>query len=259
MAAGEGRIDQALGEGSPFPSVWPEAPPELTAPQLVALSARILARAGHALDVAGHITLMRDDETMWTTPYGKWWHELTASDILLVDANGTVLEGPWDVTPAIFIHTEIHRVRPDAKVVIHNHPEWSTLLATMHRLPQITDQQACMFEGEMVLHDDFAGGVDTAESGASLAERVAEASVVVLAHEGIIVMGSTVQEATYKFETFERTCRLNARAWMTGQEPVEVPQDKRARLKAMLLRYSTTFYWNGVVRQELAADPRVLD
>lgn len=254
----EGRIDSALGEGSTFPSVWPEEPPELSEPQKVALSARILAAAGHALDVAGHITVMREDDTMWTTPYGKWWHELTAADILVVDQEGDVLEGPWDVTPAIFIHTEIHRARPDARVIIHNHPHWSTLLATMHLLPEITDQQACMFHEEVVLHDDFAGGVDTADSGGALADAIGDASVVVLAHEGVLVLAETVEEATYKLETFERMCRLNVEAWMTGHKPIPVPEDKRARLKSMLLRYSTRFYWNGVVRQQLTTDPSVL-
>lgn len=255
---GQGRIDAALGEGSTFPSVWPEEPPELTEQQKIALSARILARAGHALDVAGHITVMRDDSTMWATPYGKWWYELTAGDILVVDDDGDVVEGRWDVTPAIFIHTEIHRNRPDARVVIHNHPHWSTLLATMHLLPEITDQQACMFDGEVVLHNDFAGGVDTADSGQQLAEAIGDASVVILAHEGLLVFAPTVEEATYKFETFERMCRLNVEAWMTGREPIPVPPDRRKRLKEMLLRYSTRFYWNGAVRRVLAEEPEVL-
>lgn len=253
-----GRIDSALGEGSTFPAVWPEEPPELTEQQRIALSARILARAGHALDVAGHITVMRDEETMWATPYGKWWHELAASDVLVVDDAGDVREGPWDVTPAIFIHTELHRSRPDAKVVIHNHPHWSTLLATMHVLPEITDQQACMFDGEVALHDEFAGGVDDADSGRALAESIGDASVVILAHEGVLVVAPTVEEATYKLDTFERMCRLNVEAWMTGREPIPVPQDKRKRLKEMLLRYSTRYYWNGEVRRVLAETPEVL-
>ncbi len=253
-----GKIDEALGEGSTFPKVWPDPLPELTVPQQMAVSARVLARAGMALDVAGHISVMRDDETMWATPYGKWWYEIQASDILVVGFDGEVREGKWDVTPAIFIHTEIHRNRPDARVVVHNHPYWATLAATMHLVPEITDQQACMFDGEIVLHDDFAGGVDDADSGQELAEVAGDASVVLLAHEGVLVFAPEVAEATYKFETFERMCKLNLEAMMAGRPGIPVPADKRKRLKEMLLRYSTQFYWNGTVRKLLAEEPEVL-
>lgn len=257
---GTGRIDQALGADGSFPRVWPDPPPDLTVPEKMALSARILAHAGLALDVAGHITVTRDDgETMWATPYGKWWWELSASDMLVVDYDGNVVEGRWDVTPAIFIHTEVHRNRPDAKVVIHNHPYYSTLLATMKLLPEITDQQACMFDGEMVLFDEYAGGVDTADSGQRLAEAIGGGSAVILAHEGLLVFGGSVEETTYKFDTFERTARLNVDAMQTGHKPEVVPADRRERLKGMLLRYSTQFYWNGWVRKLLATEPDVLD
>jgi ribulose-5-phosphate 4-epimerase/fuculose-1-phosphate aldolase len=255
-----GRIDQALGDEGSFPSVWPDPPPSMTPQQRIAASARILDRAGLALDVAGHITEVRDDgETMWATPYGKWWNELRGSDTLVVDYDGNVVDGKWDVTPAIFLHTEIHKYRPDARVVIHNHPYYSTLLATMRLVPEITDQQACMFDGEVVLHDEYAGGVDSAGSGQELADAIGGASVVLLAHEGSLVMGSTIEEATYKFEMFERTCRLNYDALATGRALRTVPEERRARLKQMLLRYSTRFYWNGAVRTLLAEEPDVLD
>ena len=43
-------------------------------------------------------------------------------------ADGEVLDGPWDVTPAVYIHTELHRVRPDATLIVHGHPYSATPL-----------------------------------------------------------------------------------------------------------------------------------
>jgi len=254
----EGRIAQALS-GSGFPSVWPRPLPDLTPQQRIAVSARVLAAADCALDVAGHITQVRDDGTMWSTPYGLWWWELTASDQLVVDDRGDVLDGHWDVTPAIFIHTEIHRARPDAKVIIHNHPHHATLLATLKQMPEITDQQSCMFDGEVALFDEYTGGIDSAAGGQALADAIGDATVVMLANHGLLVMGETVEEATYKFVTFERMCRLNHEAWASGRAPTVIPPDRRSQLKAMLLRYSTTYYFNGAARRVLADTPDVLD
>ena len=100
---------------------------------------------------------------MWCTPYGLWWREVSASDIIVLSPTGEVLEGNWDVTPAIYIHTEIHKARPDAEVIIHNHPYYGSLLSTMHIEPKIIDQQACMFDGDIALFDEYTGGVDDAE------------------------------------------------------------------------------------------------
>jgi ribulose-5-phosphate 4-epimerase/fuculose-1-phosphate aldolase len=255
----EGRISAVLSGDAAFPSVWPDPLPNLSPQQRIALSARILAGADCALDVAGHITEVRDDATMWSTPYGKWWWELTASDQLVVDDRGTVVEGRWDVTPAIFIHTEIHRTRPDARVIIHNHPHYATLLATMKLVPEITDQQACMFDGEVALFDEYTGGIDSARGGQELADAIGDATVVLLANHGLLVMAETVEEATYKFVTFERSCRLNYEAMAAGRPGTIVPPDHRKQLKEMLLRYSTTYYFNGAARKVLADTPEVLD
>jgi ribulose-5-phosphate 4-epimerase/fuculose-1-phosphate aldolase len=213
-----------------------------------------------ALDVAGHITQVRPDgASMWSTPYGKWWFEQSASDVLAVGYNARVIEGPWDVTPAIFIHTEIHRMRPDAAVIIHNHPHYATLLATLQVLPQITDQQAIIFDGDMTLFDEFTGGIDSAESGTYLAQAIGDANVVLLANHGLLVLAATIEEAAYRFVTFERCCQLNYEAMTSGQKATVVPEHQRRAMKPAMLRSNHVFYWNGEVRRLLAHQPEVLD
>jgi ribulose-5-phosphate 4-epimerase/fuculose-1-phosphate aldolase len=257
-----GRIGQALTQSVPFPSAMPGLPQELTIEQKIACAARILAFEKCTLNVAGHITVVNDDTTdMLVNGYGTWWEELTAGDICTLNEDGDVIAGRWDVTPAIAIHTELHRARPDAKVIIHNHPHYATLLATMHLLPEITDQQACMFDDEMVLMDEYTGGVDNEDDGRYLAGIVGPtATVAVLANHGILVMGRTIEEATYKMTTFERTCRLNYEAMLTGKGAVPVPKEQRGPLKPMLLSPNLTvkYYWDGAVRQLLRREPDVL-
>lgn len=258
-----GRIEQALTQSVPFPRAMPGLPRELTIQQKMACAARVLAFEKCTLNVAGHITVVKEGSTdLWVNGYGTWWEELSASDICTINADGYVTDGPWDVTPAIAIHTELHRSRPDAKVVIHNHPHYATLLATMHLLPEITDQQASMFDGEMVLFDEYTGGVDNEEAGRYLADAIGPtASVIVLANHGVIVTGGSVEEATYKLTTFERTCMLNYQAMVTGKGAVPVPPDLRLALKPMLLsdRMTVRYYWDGAVRQLLRREPDVLD
>jgi hypothetical protein len=105
------------------PSVVPPIGVELSNEQALAVAFRHLAAIGFPENMAGHITWQLDGQTdMFVNPWGLWWQELTASDICVVDSDARVVRGRWDVTPAIHIHTELHRVRDDARVVIHNHP-----------------------------------------------------------------------------------------------------------------------------------------
>ncbi|WP_420620265.1 class II aldolase/adducin family protein [Candidatus Poriferisocius sp.] len=259
-----GKLDEAIAGQSGFPRVMPGLDQPLTVPQKIACAARILDAEGYALDVAGHITVVRDDAddgSMWCTPYGLWWNEVTASDILMIDADGEVLEGRWDVTPAVFIHTEMHRARPDARVVIHNHPYYGSLLSTMHKLPEITDQQACMFDGDIALFGTYTGGVDNAAGGQEMADAVGSATAVILANHGVLIAGETTEQAVYRASNFERVCRLNYDAMQAGQIPVPVPPDQRPTLKAAVNSHHMTvrYFWEGAVRRLLREAPEVLN
>ena len=79
---------------------------ELTPKQEVALMCRVLFREGYNDHIAGHITLRQDDGTMLVNPWELAWDEVCASDILTIDPDGKVLDGRWNVTPAIATSNE---------------------------------------------------------------------------------------------------------------------------------------------------------
>mgnify|MGYP000502942717 CR=1 FL=1 len=129
------------GLGVWAPSVMPPIGVDLSDEQQMAVAFRHLASIGFAENMAGHITWQPDGRSdMYVNPWGLWWQELTASDICVVDEDARVVRGRWDVTPAIHIHTEIHRHRPDARVVIHNHPYYVSLIAALGTLPELVHQ-----------------------------------------------------------------------------------------------------------------------
>lgn len=183
---------------------------------------------------------------------------MTSEDILVVGGDGNVLEGKWDVTPAIAIHTELHRSRPNAKVVIHNHPYYGSLLSAMHEVPEIADQQACMFDGDIVLFKEYTGGIDNPADGQHLADRIGNATAIILANHGVLIVGETVQQATYRAVTFERTCRIHYDALAVGRAPKPVPTSTRNMLKRSLNTISVDNFWRGEVRRLLRAEPEVL-
>jgi len=231
---------------------------DLTPPQALACALRILAAEGWRENLSGHITWATPDGGTWVNPWGIWWEEVRASQIVRLDAHGTVVEGEWDVTPAVFQHSELHRTREDAAVIVHNHPYAATLLATMCELPRIVYQNAAIFDGELALVDEY-GAIEDAAGGQWLADRVGKASGVLLAHHGAIVTAPTIESACYKAVTFERMCRFTYDILRTGRVPVELAPEDRASMKLALTQNAPLAYWHGAVRKLLAREPEVLE
>lgn len=242
------------------PRVVPGIGRDLSDEQKLACAFRILARDGFAENISGHITWQRaGDERMLINPWGLWWRELKASDICAVAPDGEVVTGPWDVTPAYHIHTELHRRRADARVVIHNHPYHVCVLAAVGRLPDLVHQSGTVYVGDLGFVSEYAGEVDSPELGAALAEQIGDASVVILANHGVIVTGPTLEEATFRAATLDRACRMTYDLLLLGEQSLSIPPSVVKGMKASILERGSDVFFAGAVRQLLRDEPDVLD
>jgi ribulose-5-phosphate 4-epimerase/fuculose-1-phosphate aldolase len=231
---------------------------DLTEREQLACALRVLADLDYNENFTGHITwqLAGTDELI-VNPWGRWWNEVTASQLCRVTLDGTVLEGEF-VTEAIFIHTELHRVREDARVVIHNHPRYGTLLATLGLLPEISHQAACIFLDQLALVDEYRGAVADSGSGAQLAAEIGAATGVVMANHGVLVTGADMAEAMFRAIAFERMCQLTVEQLQIGLKPRPIARDIARPVQDWLLRNGVNAYWDGAVRQLLERYPGVL-
>ncbi len=134
--------------------------PELSPQAEVALLCRMLFREGYDDHLAGHITYRQPDGTLLVNPFALTWDEVKASDIMRIDMDGNVLDGPWSVTPAITLHVELHRARHDVGVAVHNHPRWGTIWADLCRVPPVYDQTGAMVADDPAIDSEYGGPVD---------------------------------------------------------------------------------------------------
>lgn len=242
------------------PSMVPPIGVDLTDEQQMAIAFRHLAAAGIAENMAGHITWQPDGRSdMYVNPWGLWWQELTASDICVVDENARVVRGRWDVTPAIHIHTELHRQRSDARVVVHNHPYYVSLIAALGTLPVLVHQTGALFLDDMYLIDKYDGEIDTPWRAAELAAQVGSANLIILANHGVVAMGRNIAEAVYRAVSIERVCRLAYDVMVTGRTPTQMNRGDMVGMQASLIERAADVYWAGAARMTIKADPTVLD
>jgi ribulose-5-phosphate 4-epimerase/fuculose-1-phosphate aldolase len=230
---------------------------DLTAAQELAIALRHLDDVGWCENMTGHITVQQGDHFV-VNPWGLWWAEVTTSDLLTIDADGTVVAGEWDVTPAVHLHTELHRKRADAAVGVHNHPPYASALAAIGELPDLVHQNSSILADELVLVTDYDGEVDQPTLGAELADRIGDASVALLVSHGVIVTAPTIEEAVYKSVLFERTCMLHWLVRAMDRAPVPIVSTHQKQLKASLIERAAPVYWHGVVRALVRDEPEVL-
>lgn len=259
MTRVEAPLEQAERRRSWAPRAMPPLGVDLDPRQALACALRYLGSTGFGENMAGHITVCDPDTgLLWVNPWGLWWEEVTASDILQVDMDGGVVQGPWDVTPAIHIHTEIHRRRPDAQVVVHNHPYAATVLAAIGRLPDALHQTGSLFCGDLVWVDEYDGEIDTPELGSVLAARIGDANAALLANHGVVVTGRTLAEAVYRSASIQRMCQLQLDVLQTQEAGRPLPVPVQEEMQQSLVGRAADVFWAGAVRQLVAAQPMVL-
>ena len=198
--------------------------------QRLAAGFRIFGRLGFDEGVAGHITA-RDPERsdcFWVNPFGMSFKQIRARDLILVDHNGTVVEGSWPVNQAAFaIHSQVHAARPDVVAAAHSHSLHGKAFASLHRPLRPLTQDSCIFFEDHGLYADYGGVANDVEEGKRIAAAVGEHKAAILANHGLITVGHTVDEAVFWFVTMERTCQAELLAMSAG-DPVPIP-DETAR------------------------------
>lgn len=246
-----------LAQLAPMPGRRPLLP-ELTAPQELALLARTLHREGYDDHIAGHITLAQPDGTFFVNPWELAWDELTASDIIRVDSTGRVIEGDWNVTPAIGLHLAVHQRRHDLKVVIHNHSRWGSVWSASGRIPPVYDQTSGHVDEDPQLYDEYAGTVDGATEAQAAADALGQGKWALLKNHGVFIVAGSVRQAHLRAITLEHRCRLAWHVEVLGEgQPISNPDS--LRVAQMSDPLGMPFLWEAMARREIRLDPSVLD
>jgi len=187
--------------------------------QMVAAGLRLFAKFGFDEGVAGHITARDPERTdhFWVNPFGEPFSELRASDLLLVNHHGTVVEGDLPVNAAAFaIHSQVHAARGDVVAAAHAHSLHGKALSALAQLLEPISLDACAFYEDHALFDDFTGAVLDIEEGKRIAHALGDCKAVILRNHGLLTVGRTVESAIWWFVTMERSCQAQLLAKAAG-------------------------------------------
>ena len=201
----------------------------------LACAFRWAARLNMHESIANHFSMAVSPEgnQFLINPYGRHFSRMRASDLLLVDARDdeTARRNKALDHTAWAIHGAMHRNAPQARCVMHLHPKYSTVLASLKDsgIPPI-DQNTMRFF-ERVAVDDGYDGFGLGDEAERMTRALGNKSVLIMGNHGVMVTGETVARTFDELYYFERAAETLVTALMTGRE-LRIASDQVARKTA---------------------------
>jgi ribulose-5-phosphate 4-epimerase/fuculose-1-phosphate aldolase len=181
----------------------------------LAASYRVLHHLGWTEFVTNHLTVRvpateSDGEPCYLiNPYGLHYGEVTATNLVKVDAAGGPVDGPSNaVNPAGFlIHSAIHRARQDAHCIMHTHTLSGMAVACKEAGLRHDNFYTAMLYGRVAYHA-FEGITTDDDEAPRLVESLGDKDVLILRNHGLLVTGADIPSAFQTLYALEQGCRV---------------------------------------------------
>ena len=181
---------------------------------------RRLAELGMANANGGNVSIRLADDKFLATPTGICLRDVTADDLVTVDAMGTKLHGPGKPTMEVKSHLSLYEQRPDLGAVIHCHPPGAIAWALASRLPPLEAFcEGYFLVGKVALIEPYQTPL---ELPAVIKKQANSANGFLLVNHGLMMGGADLRTALLRVEDYELLCRaaLDAVA-IGGAKPID--------------------------------------
>lgn len=194
-----------------------------TAKEKIVLACQILGAHGHDSGLAGQITNKSESGYFITQRFGCGMDEVSVSNLLTVDEHLNVVDGKGMPNPANRFHSWIYRCRPDARCIIHTHPLYTSALSMLEQPLQLAHMDTCVLFDDIAFLPDWPGIPVGNDEGELISSALGDKRAILLAHHGLVVVSSSVEEACIIAVQFERAAKLHMIASAAGKIQVIDP------------------------------------
>jgi ribulose-5-phosphate 4-epimerase/fuculose-1-phosphate aldolase len=234
---------------------------DLEPKQKLAVMTRALHWAGFDCPMFGNILFRASDDRLFTSPRKMLWSKVTASDVVEISEELSVLNGNREPSPGVLLHMPWREVRTDLKWTVHTHPRWTTIWASAGRVPPCFNGAGAGI-GEIAFIDRIDRSATSAEVlafGEAIVSEIGSANVALLLNHGALVGGRSANELLTNAFGLEERSRSAWHVTQLGGQKV-LPRDCVAVFESVYHdKFGLEGLWEAVARELIESDSRVLN
>jgi ribulose-5-phosphate 4-epimerase/fuculose-1-phosphate aldolase len=193
---------------------------ERRARQQLAACYRVFDLLGWTESIFNHITLrVPGPEIIFLiNPFGLHYSEVTASNLVAVDLDGTPIRpAEHPINLAGFVtHSAIHGHIPAAHCVTHTHTTTGSAVACLEEGLSHDTFYGSQLRG-LVAYHDFEGVTVNLEEQQRMLASIGDKRVVILRNHGLLTWGETLEEAFMWLWLLQRACDIQIAAASAGR------------------------------------------
>lgn len=181
---------------------------------------------GSSRGSGGNVSVRIDDKTMAITPSGVVYRDMSNDDICIIGLDLATHHVKSNRRPSMEsgMHSIIYRKRPDINAIVHTHQIYGSVFALINTpIPSLLDEVSLSLGPVIEI-------VPYAFSGSNMLARnvgktvAGGANACIIQNHGIVVLGSTLDEAILHAELLEKVAHIYCLALSTGKPVTILPE-----------------------------------
>jgi len=173
----------------------------------VLAAAKDMFRLGLTAGTSGNVSGRLGDGLFVITPSSLPYEDMTVDDLVVIDADGQVVEGTTQPSSEKALHLACYERYEEVGAVIHAHPLYASMFACVHLpIPAVIDEFAVYVGGAVPCTEYAISG------SKALAERAAagvkDVGTALLANHGTVTVSSSPATALHQLGVVERAAQV---------------------------------------------------
>ena len=166
-------------------------------------------------------------------PSGVGYFDMTPEDVVVVDLDGSVVDGNLKPSSEIQFHLGLYKYRADINAVVHTHQIYATTIACLNwELPAV--HYLVGMSGNKVPLAPYAT-FGSKELSENILKSIGNYNACLLANHGLVTVGANIDAAFATAEEIELVSRLYYQARCIG-DPVILSDNE---MKVVIKKFST--------------------